>query len=228
VKILTNALESTDVAAVHSGYAKRRRDLLKSGVELFEMRRDAREGLARRGGARDRKRPLDLSASRPRRGSSGAAGTVEAASAAGAGGVGGSSGSGGGGGGGSGSGSATGSGGSGSIGSSDSSLHAKTFAVDAERIFIGSFNFDPRSAVHNTELGLLIDSPAMASALSRMFLKDIPEASYQVRFDAHRRLEWVERRPDGTTIIYHDEPRASLGRRLAVTLLGLLPIEGLL
>jgi cardiolipin synthase C len=187
VKILTNALESTDVAAVHSGYAKRRRDLLKSGVELYEMRRDAAAGVGNSG--------VDV------RGSAG-----------GKGGVGGSSGS----------------GGNGSVGSSDSSLHAKTFAVDAERIFIGSFNFDPRSALHNTELGLLIDSPAMASALSRMFLKDIPEASYQVQFDAHRRLEWIERRPDGTTVVYHDEPRASLGRRLAVTLFGLLPIEGLL
>ena len=67
VKILTNALESTDVAAVHSGYAKRRRDLLKSGIELYEMRRSAREGLARRDGARDRKRPLDLRPPRPPR-----------------------------------------------------------------------------------------------------------------------------------------------------------------
>jgi putative cardiolipin synthase len=229
VKILTNALESTDVAAVHSGYAKRRRDLLKSGVELYEMRRDAREGLARRDAVRDRKRPLALGAPRARRGAGGARSAARAAemaasagpaAAAGAGGsVGGSSGS---------SGGSGGSRGSGSAGSSDSSLHAKTFAVDAERIFIGSFNFDPRSAIHNTELGLVIDSPSMASALSRMFLKDIPEASYQVQFDAHRRLQWLERRPDGTTIVYHNEPRASLGRRLAVTLFGLLPIEGLL
>ena len=31
-------------------------------------------------------------------------------------------------------------------GSSSASLHAKTFAVDGSRIFVGSFNFDPRSA----------------------------------------------------------------------------------
>lgn len=29
---------------------------------------------------------------------------------------------------------------------SDASLHAKTFAVDRRQIFVGSFNFDPRSA----------------------------------------------------------------------------------
>jgi cardiolipin synthase C len=237
VKILTNALESTDVAAVHSGYAKRRRDLLKSGVELYEMRRDAREGVAKRGSARDRRRPLDLSPPRARRGVvvppdigraggiAGAAGPSRPGAAAGEAGNDGVGGGGSSGGTGSGS---SGSVGSGSLGSSDSSLHAKTFAVDSERIFIGSFNFDPRSALHNTELGLVIESPAMASALSRMFLKEIPEASYQVRFGAHGRLEWLERRADGTTLVYHDEPRASLGRRLAVTLFGLLPIEGLL
>src|SRR3954468_5074802 len=37
------------------------------------------------------------------------------------------------------------------IGGSDASLHAKTFAVDRSRIFVGSFNFDPRSARLNTE-----------------------------------------------------------------------------
>jgi putative cardiolipin synthase len=201
VKILTNALESTDVAAVHSGYAKRRRALLRSGVEIYELRRDARAGLARRGGAAaaDRKRSLDVSPPRAPRSPGGSGGS--AAGSAGR---------------------------SGGAGSSDSSLHAKTFAIDGERIFIGSFNFDPRSALHNTELGLVIDSPSMAGALSRMFLKDIPEASYEVRFGGTRRLEWVERHADGSTIVHHDEPGASVGRRLAVAVFGLLPIEGLL
>ena len=42
VQILTNSLEATDVAAVHSGYAKSRVDLLKAGVKLFEMRKTPR------------------------------------------------------------------------------------------------------------------------------------------------------------------------------------------
>ena len=41
VRILTNALEATDVVPVHAGYAKRRRTLLKAGVELFELKRGA-------------------------------------------------------------------------------------------------------------------------------------------------------------------------------------------
>lgn len=38
VKILTNSLAATDVTAVHSGYARYREDLVKLGVELYEMR----------------------------------------------------------------------------------------------------------------------------------------------------------------------------------------------
>ena len=37
VRILTNSLASNDVGIVHAGYAKYRKDLLRSGVELFEM-----------------------------------------------------------------------------------------------------------------------------------------------------------------------------------------------
>lgn len=39
VRVLTNSLEATDVAAVHAGYAKWRHDLLGAGVSLFELRR---------------------------------------------------------------------------------------------------------------------------------------------------------------------------------------------
>jgi putative cardiolipin synthase len=41
VAILTNSLAATDVAAVHTGYARYRRDLLRGGVELYEMKRKA-------------------------------------------------------------------------------------------------------------------------------------------------------------------------------------------
>lgn len=37
VRILTNSLASTDVGAVHSGYAKYRKKLLRIGVELYEL-----------------------------------------------------------------------------------------------------------------------------------------------------------------------------------------------
>ena len=41
VRILTNSLLSNDVLAAHAGYSKRRKDLVRSGVELYELRPDA-------------------------------------------------------------------------------------------------------------------------------------------------------------------------------------------
>ncbi len=40
VRILTNSLVANDVLAAHAGYAKRRRQLLEAGVELYELRPD--------------------------------------------------------------------------------------------------------------------------------------------------------------------------------------------
>jgi putative cardiolipin synthase len=48
VAVLTNSLAATDVAAVHTGYARVRRQLLRGGVELFEMKRKAGNETGRR------------------------------------------------------------------------------------------------------------------------------------------------------------------------------------
>ena len=40
-RLLTNSLATNDVAAAHAGYAKYRRDILRNGVELYELRPDA-------------------------------------------------------------------------------------------------------------------------------------------------------------------------------------------
>ncbi len=41
VAVLTNSLAATDVVAVHVGYARYRRELLRGGVQLYEMKRKA-------------------------------------------------------------------------------------------------------------------------------------------------------------------------------------------
>lgn len=138
VRVLTNSLAATDVTAVHAGYAKWRKALLRGGVELFEMKTNS------------------------------TASSVKSHTFA---------------------------------GSSGSSLHAKTFSVDRSRLFIGSFNFDPRSARLNTELGFVIDSPGS--------------------------LQWVEQ-IDGKEIIYDQEPHTRWWRRAAVAVLSWLPIDWLL
>jgi cardiolipin synthase C len=53
VKILTNSLAATDVAAVHAGYSKYRPDLLDGGVMLYELKAAAGRGkLSLRGSGR--------------------------------------------------------------------------------------------------------------------------------------------------------------------------------
>jgi len=44
VTIVTNSLSATDVGAVHSGYAKYRKALLRAGVILYEMRAEPKRG----------------------------------------------------------------------------------------------------------------------------------------------------------------------------------------
>ena len=43
VRVLTNSLASNDVAAVHAGYAKYRKQLLRCGVELYELDEQIKE-----------------------------------------------------------------------------------------------------------------------------------------------------------------------------------------
>lgn len=119
--------------------------------------------------------------------------------------------------------------GSGSGGSSASSLHAKTFAVDRERIFVGSFNLDPRSARLNTEMGVIIESPEFAEMLTKQFETVIPDKSYQVRLqpDGHG-IEWIDNGPEGQSTTYTTEPGADALKRGWINFLEILPIEWLL
>src|SRR4030095_13256121 len=105
--VLTNSLAATDVAAVHSGYARYRRALLRDGVELFETKMVADSESGRR----------QLSVT----------------------------------------------------GSSGASLHTKALIVDSRWVYIGSMNFDPRSARINTEMGILIDDLELAKQVRDQF-----------------------------------------------------------
>ena len=71
-------------------------------------------------------------------------------------------------------------------------LHTKAAVVDRSRVFIGSFNLDPRSRNINTEMGILIDSPELGEELARKmeFLMQ-PENTWQVQLDDGGNLIWV-------------------------------------
>jgi cardiolipin synthase C len=111
--------------------------------------------------------------------------------------------------------------------SSASSLHAKVFAIDGRRTFVGSFNFDPRSAYLNTEMGIVIESPALARRVAAAFDNFVSTNAYELRLSGSGHLYWLEY--DGVRSIRHDtEPGAGLWLRMKVWLISLLPIEWLL
>lgn len=111
--------------------------------------------------------------------------------------------------------------------SSAASLHGKTFVVDRRRVFVGSFNLDPRSAYLNTEMGLAVDSEALARTVSEGLDRDLPATTYRVTLAADGSLQWVEAGAGGAQV-YDAEPKASLLLRVGARLLSWFPIEGLL
>lgn len=167
VRILTNSLAATDVAAVHSGYSRYRKDLLRAGVELYELKPSSETLMeAKRKGL---------------------------------------------------------------FGSSSASLHAKSFIVDAEHVFVGSLNLDPRSVDLNTELGLVVDGSELAAQQSETFERIVsPEVSWRLQLEGEGRrpdLVW-EGREAGEPERYEHDPRTSAWGRFKVMLFRLLPIEG--
>ena len=111
---------------------------------------------------------------------------------------------------------------------SGASLHAKTFAIDRSRIFIGSFNLDPRSARLNTEVGVVLESPTLATQLSDAFDRSIPSHAYEVRLTSDGKgVEWIEQTSAGE-VRHASTPGAGPLRMLYINLLGILPIEWLL
>ena len=74
---------------------------------------------------------------------------------------------------------------------SDSSLHSKAMIFDQQKSFIGSFNFDPRSGLWNTEVGVLVDSPELAAEARKLALQGMaPALSYEPKLEEGK-IVWV-------------------------------------
>jgi putative cardiolipin synthase len=115
-------------------------------------------------------------------------------------------------------------------GSSRAALHAKTLVVDRRTLFVGSMNLDPRSVFLNTEIGVILDMPALARKLAGQLEPQLRESAYRLALvpdgaqGSGVRLEWIALEATGE-VRYASEPAASLWRRLAAGFLSLLPIE---
>ncbi|WP_284615501.1 phospholipase D-like domain-containing protein [Aquabacterium humicola] len=110
----------------------------------------------------------------------------------------------------------------GSFGRSLARLHAKVAVIDRRQVLIGSLNLDPRSRRLNTEVGLLIDSPALARELARLSRPDVLTGAYRLRLDDEQRIEWLAQQDDGGLRVLRDEPDSSAGLQLKLGLLSLL------
>ncbi len=87
--------------------------------------------------------------------------------------------------------------------------------IDGRLLFIGSMNLDPRSAHLNTEVGLVIDSPALARQAMRVFRLGAGSGSYHLRPAAGGdRIEWVETDWAGRETVHTDEPHDDAWLRL--------------
>jgi putative cardiolipin synthase len=165
VAMLTNSLASTDVVPVHAGYAKRRRELLAAGVELYEFQAEAR----RRPGERRYFRRM----------------------------------------------------------SGGASLHSKVMVIDRTLTWVGSFNIDPRSALINTELAVLVHSPELAEATAELVLADLaPDRAWRLSLEPPRqrtgRMFWTGER-DGETVRLTGEPGATHWQRFMAELMRWIP-----
>lgn len=166
VRVLTNAMTTTDVLFVHAGYSRYRRALLAAGIDLYELKPNGPDG--------ERGRQI-----RP-------------------------------------------------LGISGASLHAKTFAIDGLRVFIGSFNFDPRSALLNCEMGVIIESPALAQRVDAAFDGPIPTLAYRPALTPDGDMVWIEKTAGGEPIAWPKEPGSSLWQQVLLAVVQVLPVEWLL
>ena len=110
-------------------------------------------------------------------------------------------------------------------GLSRSSLHAKMMALDDKQVFIGSFNFDPRSANLNTEIGVILNSPSLAHAIHTTMDQQLNRYAYHLVLNAENKIQWIKK-TGGTEKIYLTEPRMKWWKQAGLKIVSWLPLEG--
>ena len=103
-------------------------------------------------------------------------------------------------------------------------LHSKVATVDRQRMFVGSFNIDPRSLYLNTEMGMAVDSKELSTNMATSILNSLPEFAYKLRLSGKGKLQWLLKTMGAEEVIT-TEPQTSLMRRFLTKLMSLLPIE---
>ncbi len=109
-------------------------------------------------------------------------------------------------------------------------LHEKSYIFDRQRLFVGSMNYDQRSLRINTEVGLIIESAALAQEMANRFESMVdPGEAYRLALRqgtaGHRPSIVWRTQMDGRDVELTQEPSRGLWQREKVKLLSLLPID---
>ncbi|MEQ8267393.1 MAG: phospholipase D family protein [Parvibaculum sp.] len=107
-------------------------------------------------------------------------------------------------------------------------LHSKTLVFDRRHVLVGSFNLDPRSVDYNSEIGILIDSPKLASRVASAIEADTaPENSWRIVPDGEGGILWLDE-TETPPLRLDTEPETNFFERIPVWLGYVLPIDHLL
>ncbi len=121
---------------------------------------------------------------------------------------------------------------------SRASLHAKAYVIDRSILVIGSMNLDPRSAMLNTELALVIHSNPIAKQAAGLFDRaSSPGASWRVELASAAVMASLRRtgapqsglvwttEENGATVTYDYDPEAGFYRNVMTGLFTILPVD---
>ena len=108
--------------------------------------------------------------------------------------------------------------------SARATLHTKAYVIDRREVFVGSFNFDPRSARINTEMGVLIGDPQMGADFMAGLEAALPDAAWRVSLTDNGKLQWTGF-DGGFETTHGKEPMTSWWQRFKAGVYRLLPIR---
>lgn len=109
-------------------------------------------------------------------------------------------------------------------GKNKSSLHAKFINID-DKVFIGSFNLDPRSFNINTEVGLVLKSDPLQEQISDLLDRTLLTVAYELQLNSQGELIWLDYQGDGKVIEHHVDPETTRFQRFMMYSVSYLPLE---
>lgn len=111
------------------------------------------------------------------------------------------------------------------LGSKGASLHTKACLIDNRIGFIGSFNLDQRSAMLNTEMGVLFEEIALTKVLQNAFIIHSSTLySYKLLL-IEDKIRWQDISEEEVACFWDDEPQTRWWQRVVAKIISYLPLD---